>query len=99
MSTMKEVDPVLDWFKGEMRKKLAEPKNLRKEHWSKLGWGYLTKRLREESAELNDALLFQAFPTEEQTNKIISEAADVANFAMMIADGARKAQNGVVEHL
>lgn len=49
--------------------------------WLKSQPHSLLKRIREESTELEDAL-----NREESLTEIVDEAADVANFAMMIAD-------------
>lgn len=54
--------------------------NAHKGHWSTVTVDYLLNRLRQEVEELADAL-DRGLP-----NHIVSEAADVANFAMMIAD-------------
>jgi NTP pyrophosphatase (non-canonical NTP hydrolase) len=67
-------------FGVEMLKKLF--KNRRKAHWSTVSHQYLFDRLLEEIEELRDAMT----GTE---GDIVSECADVANFAMMIADNLK----------
>ena len=65
------------WFARRMELKLRE--NDHKDHWTGCDFEYLFRRLMEESTELHAAFL----------DDQIDEAADVANFAMMIADNAR----------
>ena len=65
-------------FAREMEKKLRE--NDHKSHWSGREQEYLFTRLMEEAGELHAAYL----------DTIVEEAADVANFAMMIADNSRR---------
>lgn len=63
--------------------------NNHKVHWSNCNNGYLLHRLREEVKELDAALRdfrFFARDKEETRQAVIKECADVANFAMMIAD-------------
>jgi len=85
MSKMKDVDPVLKWFWKKCRAKLARPENQRKSSWRDMTFGELALRLDGECGELEIEL-------NKGLNKaqIISECCDVANFAMMIADRARK---------
>lgn len=68
-------------FSVEMLKKLL--KNSHKAHWSTVDCDYLLDRLIQELEELKAARSGSA-------KDIISECADVANFAMMIADNAKK---------
>lgn len=92
----KNYKPTLEWFKGRMDAKLGLPKNLRKRTWRKDTDRDLFRRLGEESRELSEALDFKAIAlyredvTPEKIERIIDEAADVANFAMMIADNAQR---------
>ena len=72
------------WFSHLMILKLQ--KNRHKAHWSKATCSYLFSRLKEEVHELEDS--FDGNVTAE----ILSECADVANFAMMIADNYSKEQ-------
>ena len=88
------------WFASRMEAKLA--KNDHKAHWEGSDFGYLIRRLmNDETRELVRALhpmlemeagmAKSAFvPTQEQIESVIDEAADIANFAMMIADNARQ---------
>ena len=82
---MRELSRQLGWFAGQMAKKLRE--NDHKGSWEGLGNDHLTHRLHQEFVELTEAI---AKGTPEQ---IISEAADVANFALMIADNANRKGN------
>lgn len=76
---MKVYGPI--WFLGEMQLKLQE--NSHKEGWINLHYPYLLRRIGGELAELRRAI------KKGDEEEIIREAADVANFAMMIADIAR----------
>lgn len=84
------VRPIVQWFSKQMEKKLK----LRdyRGGWEDCTFQYLISRLRHET----DELLFEHFRhridtstekpiSEKIKQKIITEAADVANFAMMIA--------------
>lgn len=55
-----------------------------KSHWTRCGDEYLMRRLKEEVKELDDAI--RADPWPGKVEHVGREAADVANFAMMIAD-------------
>jgi hypothetical protein len=68
------------WFAKEMESTLK--KNDHKGGWQKETMEYLFNRLKEEVDELEPALY-------DKYRKCIREAADVANFAMMIADNNR----------
>ena len=101
MNRMKEVDPVLKWFGKKCRAKLAQPQNQRKSSWREMTFPQLMKRLREEVSELHDETkLYREYlglsnaesATIQFRQNVIDEAADVANFAMMIADKARKSR-------
>lgn len=67
-------------LENAMKQKLRE--NEHKGYWDKISLLQLAKRLEEEVEELNDAILTKG-PVE-----IVREAADVANFAMMICSNA-----------
>jgi NTP pyrophosphatase (non-canonical NTP hydrolase) len=67
-------------FMGDMHRKMQ--KNRDKAHWSTVSKFWLLNRLKQEVHELHDALL-------NDPDNVISECADVANFAMMIADKCR----------
>jgi NTP pyrophosphatase (non-canonical NTP hydrolase) len=88
-------DEVL-WFAQEMERKLKV--NDYKGHWDNCEFSYLSRRLNQETGELRRALQrFKNLPEgpayEESAmvaaSHVIAEAADVANFAMMIADQIR----------
>lgn len=66
-------------FAAVMERKLDE--NDHKEHWSNFPISHLSRRLSQELEELRRAIK-KNLPPED----IVREAADVANFAMMIAD-------------
>lgn len=73
-------------FGSDMLAKLEE--NSHKAHWSTVSNRWLLMRLAEECQELMQALVSldrgQGMATD-----VIDECADVANFAMMIADNVR----------
>lgn len=83
-------------FASHMEAKLRE--NDHKGGWGDCDFGYLVKRLDEESAELRSAVsaLKTALSDADAPPELVrmvkeavrNEAADVANFAMMIADNA-----------
>lgn len=74
------------WFRRVMDTKLHE--NNDKGHWGDINWRTLLFLLNQEVDELREEL------TKPKHNPvaIAREAADVANFAMMIADNARHNQ-------
>lgn len=77
------------WFAEQMENKLKE--NDHKGGWDSCGIFWLRDRLVEEVEELSSAI--EAGHNSESgldLENIIREAADVGNFAMMIADKARK---------
>lgn len=82
--------PILKWFRERMDRKLGLPQNLRKPAWRKDTNDVLLGRLHEETTELEDALADEFHGGKAEIELIIDEAADVANFAMMIADNARR---------
>jgi NTP pyrophosphatase (non-canonical NTP hydrolase) len=73
----------VQWFSQEMEKKLIE--NDHKAHWSGVPVSYLEMRLKQETEELEEAIK-DFHLGKGSTDQIIKEAADVGNFAMMIAD-------------
>jgi len=75
--------PILKWFAGEMEKKLRE--NDHKGGWNSCDVDWLVSRMTEELQELDDVVqqYRQGFASREEVRR---ECADVANFAMMIAD-------------
>ena len=71
--------------------------NRHKEHWNPLSFPWLLHRLRQETGELERALEEAAMGSgllllPSRAGAVIHEAADVANFAMMIADLARTSE-------
>lgn len=76
------------WFSERMEAKLA--KNDHKGGWKNCELQYLSMRLTQERKELYGALENRAkgsfFGTSHDDNEIIDECADMANFALMIAD-------------
>lgn len=70
---------VTGWFSSEMRKKLKD--NLHKQHWSVLPIPACMNRLRDEVKELEEAINSDLPKAE-----VVKECADIANFAMFIAD-------------
>jgi len=70
------------WFALEMEKKLRANDN--KGGWATVHQGLLFSKLRIETGELYDAI------SDDYDGDVIKEAADVANYAMMIADNARE---------
>lgn len=67
-------------FAASMEAKLRA--NNHKRHWRLCSLGYLRARLSQELAELDEAL------ADGDPYLVLGEAADVANFCMMIADVA-----------
>jgi NTP pyrophosphatase (non-canonical NTP hydrolase) len=76
--------PVVEWFADRMEVQLRA--NDHKTGWLGHTFDSLRKRLDEEAYELRGAVKDNKGAAE-----IVREAADVANFAMMIADNARRA--------
>lgn len=92
MATREEYLPILEWFFNKVDNKLALPKNVAKRHWSECGDRLLLDQLVEEVKELRDALAggyASECTTEPNATSIILECADIAAFAMMIADNHR----------
>ena len=77
MTTMDIVNLRLENFTKEMRKKLRQ--NEHKLDWRNYSISWLLARLEEEVEELKTSLINQ------DTNSV-EEAADIANYAMMIGD-------------
>lgn len=81
-------------FSKDMQRKLSE--NSHKDHWSKADYLNLIDRVFEEADELKSAVLSYYFSGAENDQEIIDECADVALFAMFIADNIRsKRDEGV----
>ncbi len=78
-------------FAREMEKQLKA--NDHKGGWDKCTFKYLFERLEEETAELSEFFVLNDERNEYQiqldnVGQIVREAADVANFALMIAENA-----------
>lgn len=76
----------LAWFKERMAEKLQE--NRHKKPWDKKEIDYLFRRLLDEVEELRFSLQDTQANRYVDKESIIYECADVANFAMMIANNA-----------
>jgi hypothetical protein len=94
MTTRELYLPVLDWFFTEVDNKLGLPENIAKESWADMSYDALMDRLSDETDELYFAVDNFLIADEDKKNTrrdvVIKEAADVAAFAMMIADRVRK---------
>lgn len=75
--------PSVRWFAEQME--LALQRNDRKGGWSNCSDDFLWQRLGSEREELRYAM-FPDDPSAVDKEQVVAEAADVANFAMMIAD-------------
>lgn len=84
--TFLEYQSLLEPFFQEMLERLKA--NSHKSGWDDLDPDYAISRLKQETRELEHAL-FKAEEESMSFNNVIREAADVANFAAMIAYGAR----------
>lgn len=73
---MSAIRPEVLWFARKMEDKLAA--NDHKRHWSTCEPSVLLGYLKAEIRELEEALI--------NRKDVVQECADVANFAMMIAD-------------
>lgn len=80
----KNFKPAVKWFAGEMCKTLGLPRNQAKAHWKDCSDEFLLHHLRTEVKELKWAL------ESGDPALITHEATDIANFAMMIADNAKR---------
>lgn len=89
MEDLKRDLKAVDLFKKQMLRKLGD--NTDKKHWLKCTYWYLFRRMEMELKELEELLRDDKVPYKQK--KIIFECADIANFAMMIAD---KAKNGAI---
>jgi len=77
------IENSVNWFSDQMKDELLE--HLDRPGWKREPVAYFLRRLGEEVAELCDAIEFN------QPKEIVTkESADVANFAMMIADVYRQ---------
>ena len=84
----------VQWFAERMENKFRE--NDDKDGWGDSSSDYLFKRMDEEYEELKDKArqigwhIFCAGDCEDYIDQFIDECADIANFAMMIADNAER---------
>ena len=78
-----EYRPTLEWFTSQMDYKLSLPKNLAKTHWLDCDRYDLYEMLLVELSELEESMEF------DRREDAVKECADIANFAMMIADWHR----------
>ena len=76
----------LDWFRGEMHKKMWI--NRDKGSWHTFSKEFLFSKLLRELDELFESML--ANDNERMYKDIISECADISNFAMFIADNLKR---------
>ncbi len=83
MSKGSQVRPAVLRFAELMEEKLSEHDGERA-HWSGCNLGQLFRRLLLEAEELREAI------DENEPLHMMMEAADIANFAMMIADNAER---------
>lgn len=74
--------PCIDWFSLRMERKLVL--NHHKGHWKHVPESHLFKGLKKEVDELEDAMHIG------DINSIVNECADIANYAMMIADNMQR---------
>lgn len=84
--------PAVAWFAEQMEKKLQA--NEHKADWSEGDVDYLFRRLLEEVMELHEACVAKHYSHGATSDEIAMEAADVANFAMMIATSGSFAHRG-----
>ena len=89
--------PAVRWFAEQMELQLRANDHKGRNGWKDSTERWLLHRLEEETLELRDALRFAcndcghiASNKAPQPAEIIKEAADVANFAMFIADNAKE---------
>lgn len=79
----------VQWFVGQMLAKLRLPENQAKESWLSMSDRDLLFRLSDEVSEL-----LVSIQRGDPDREVIQEAADVANFAMFIADKRRRGGAG-----
>jgi len=78
------VNVPVDWFAGEMRRVLGEPKNLAKSTWRNVADHDLLV-----AATKNLVCVFQAVSLRNHQD-VIDRCADVANLCLMVADKANQ---------
>lgn len=88
MEQLTEPREAVEWFARRMEEQLK--KNDHKGGWEDEMRSYLARRLLEETGELMELFLKGNY----LRSDIINECADVANFAMMIADNYRVKSHG-----
>jgi hypothetical protein len=89
---MLELNTIIEsilWFAGRMIHEITLPKNMSKKQWKDLPVDYLIMQLKGEVEELEEEIN-QIHNNNLDFNAVIDECCDVANFAMMIADNARR---------
>lgn len=84
MATRDEYLPSLVQFFRVVDEKLNLPKNVQKAHWNSMSDVALLERIGQELLELTEACMLLDY------ENAINECADVAAFAMMLADNIRK---------
>jgi hypothetical protein len=85
----------VDWFAAKMKEKLRRPKNVAKGAWWEATPEDLFDLLQAEMEELDIQLNMFGPLGIANMEKIIDECCDVANFAMMLADQARRHAEGL----
>lgn len=78
----------IQWFSCHMEEKLL--RNSYKGGWEECKNVYLLDRMDEEIAKLKDCII-----NGEPSALVVSEAADIANFAMMLADNYSKRKEAI----
>ena len=80
--------PSIQWFAEQMERKLRAHDD--RDGWAECDYEWLSSRIDDEAKELDIAIWkIDTHPTQRNLQAVIDEAADVANFAMMIADNTR----------
>jgi hypothetical protein len=74
----------IDAFCAAMKAKLNRPENVAKSDWREMGSAELYARIKDETEELREALMYQNTPNDAAA--AASEAVDIANFAFMLWD-------------
>ena len=84
------IDEAVMSFIIDMKYKLRM--NNHKGHWMTYSWTNLLHRLKDEVAELHQVMPISGewSPNKRELMAVVHECADVANFAMMIADNAKR---------
>ena len=84
----------VDWFAEEHMKRRLDEHEPHKRGWSTMAPAYLANQLGENYKQLCGAVDVMRFADDfnaiTDSETIITKAADVANFAMMLADNARR---------